>query len=275
MDSLYLIHLVQKGKTPLISFTGSREKEERSLEFPLLRIKSLKIRESVSMQTITREDLKLTMQPSFVAKVPDEAIEQINALINDPDMGDFYHENMVTYQKILSEGRYKTEHYLNAIKYCSHIVKGDSQKEAYAHTFPDRIKYWDTIGKVQKDRANLISAYQASQLVQKILSQAMVPVWLMNQDLYQKALNTQAELMQGSNSDMVRHLAAKTVLETLKRPEEAKLSIDINQKETTFMKELKDAVQDLVIAQKRGIESGLLTVKEAAEAEIKIGTNSE
>ena len=267
--------MVQKGKTPLISFTGSREKEERSLEFPLLRIKSLKIRESVSMQTITREDLKLTMQPAFVAKIPDEAIEQINTLINDPDMGDFYHENMVTYQKILSEGRYKTEHYLNAIKYCSHIVKGDTQKEAYTHTFPDRIKYWDTIGKVQKDRANLISAYQASQLVQKILSQAMVPVWLMNQDLYQKALNTQVELMQGSNSDMVRHLAAKTVLETLKRPEEAKLSIDINQKETTFMRELKDAVQDLVIAQKRGIESGLLTVKEAAEAEIKIGTNSE
>lgn len=223
------------------------------------------------MNKITKEDLKVVMQPRFVNAIPDEAIDWINDLISDPDMGESYHENMVTYQSVLLEGRYKTESYLNAVKYCTHIVRGDTQKDSYAITFPNRLKEWDLQSKPAKERASIISGYHRTQLVQKILSQAMIPVWLTNQDTYQEAVNTQAELMRYSKSDMVRHLAAKNLLETLARPTEAKISIDINQKENVFMKELKDSVEDLVIAQKKAIESGAMSVKDIAESTIKIG----
>ena len=214
---------------------------------------------------LTYDDLTKVLSPRLAKAVPPSVITHINDMLSDPDMCETYRDNLVSYQSILTEGKWKLSSYVDAVKFVSHKLRGISNKEAYLLTFPNKQLEWDTKNTSDKDQYSYISMYAKGKLVTKILEQAIMPTWIVNQELFQEALNNQAELMRHAKSEMVRFSAGKSILETLKRPDAVELKVDMSTKESSVIKALKDSVEELVIAQRKSIEAGGKTAQDIAE----------
>lgn len=158
-------------------------------------------------------------------------VDQLNALSKDPEEARHIRENFVTFSQVLQEGRYKIGDYVHAVMYVSHKVMGKTNIDSYKATFPDRHARMIHVGKATKDIASIVTAYNKGQLVVKIMERAIVPTWILNQDHFQSAINTQVELMMNVDvSDKVRSDAANSLLTHLKKPEvthKTELKIDI------------------------------------------------
>jgi len=162
--------------------------------------------------------------------ITQDMVDQLNALSKDPEEARYIRENFVSFSKVLQEGRYKVGDYVRAVMYVSHKVMGKSNLESYKATFPERYRDMVNRGRQPKDIASIVTAYNKGQLVTKVMERAIVPSWILNQDMFQSALQTQYELMTDVTvSDKVRSDAANSILTHLKKPEEnkAELKIDI------------------------------------------------
>jgi hypothetical protein len=114
--------------------------------------------------------------------------------------------------------------------YVSHKIMGKTNIDSYKATFPDRYQAMKDAGRQPKDIASMVTAYNKGQLVTKIMERAMVPTWILNQDVFQEAINTQYELMVDIDvSPKVRSDAANSLLTHLKKPEihKSELKVDI------------------------------------------------
>ena len=152
---------------------------------------------------LSQEEFKEALPAKFKKSVNQELIDKVNAVMSDPDFYEQYRENLISYSKVLNDGKFKISQYLDAVKYVSYKLMGDTNIKAYSKTFPDKITRFKANGVSDKDVSSYVAAYNKSKLVNLILEQSLVPTWVLNQDYYQKALNVQAELMMTANSEKV------------------------------------------------------------------------
>lgn len=220
------------------------------------------------MTLLTTEQFKQVVPSQFKASVSQELIDQINKTLADPDMYETYRDNLLSYAHVMREGKFKMEDYINAIKYCSHKIMGGSNVDAYVKTFPDKYQAMLSAGKNAKDISSFVASYNKNKLVNLILEQSMIPSWVLNQDLYQKALNVQAELMMTANSEKVRSDAANSLLTHLKPPEVTKVELDIGLKKDSAMEDLKHTLTELALKQQQFIGAGVTQVKELAQQKL-------
>ena len=94
----------------------------------------------------------------------------------------------------------------------------------------------------------MITAYNKGTLVTKITERAIIPTWILNQDMFQAALQTQFDLMTDTQvSDKVRCEAANSLLTHLKKPEvhksELKIDIAVNDGMAALEKQLRELSQ--------------------------------
>lgn len=222
---------------------------------------------------LSRQQLQDALPDKFKKTVNQELVDQINTTLADVDMYETYRDNLLSYSTVLQEGRWTIPQYVCAVKYVSHKLMGDSNLDSFIKTFPDKYQDW-LIRKVsQKDISSYVSSYNKSKLVNTIYEQTLIPSWVLNQDMYQKALNTQADLMLNAKSEMVRTNAANSLLTHLKPPQTQKIELDIGMKEGSAIDALRQSTMEYVAAQKRAIESGVLTAKEAAESTVIEGVS--
>jgi hypothetical protein len=162
--------------------------------------------------------------------ITQDMVNQLNALSRDPEEARNIRDNFVTFSGVLQEGRYKVGDYVQAVMYVSHKIMGKTNIDSYKATFPDRYQAMKDAGRQPKDIASMVTAYNKGQLVTKIMERAMVPTWILNQDVFQEAINTQYELMVDIDvSPKVRSDAANSLLTHLKKPEihKSELKVDI------------------------------------------------
>ena len=209
--------------------------------------------------------------PDKVKKsVNQELIDQINQTLSDPDMFETYRDNLLSYTKVMADGRFKVTDYVNAVKYVSHKLMGCTNIEAYIKTFPDKYQRWVNQGISSKDIASYVTAYNKSKLVNLIFEQTLIPSYVLNQDLYQKALNVQAELMISAKSEKVRCDAANSLLSHLKMPETQKVELDIGIKEDSSIAALRQATMELVRQQRLMVEAGAMNAQEVAHSKVVV-----
>ena len=220
------------------------------------------------MTLLTTEQFKQVVPNQFKACVSQELIDQINQTLADPDMYETYRDNLLGYAHVMKEGKFKMEDYINAIKYCSHKIMGASNIDAYVKTFPDKYQAMLSAGKNAKDISSFVTSYNKNKLVNLILEQSMIPSWVLNQDMYQKALNVQCELMMTANSEKVRSDAANSILTHLKPPEVTKVELDIGLKKDSAMDDLKQNLAELALMQKQFISAGVTQVKDLAQQKL-------
>ena len=106
----------------------------------------------------------------------------------------------------------------------------------------------------------------------------MVPSWVLNQDIFQEAINTQASLMRDPDvSPKVRSDAANSLLTHLAKHKEAGPLINLDMRDTSGMKEMKELLVRMAQQQQGLIKEGV-TAKDIAAAiiidvEVKDGTD--
>lgn len=226
------------------------------------------------MLPMTVEQFQGALPDKVKKSINQELIDQINKTLSEPELYESYRENLMSYTKVMADGRFKISNYVEAVKYVSHKLMGCTNIDAYSKTFPDKIIRFAAQGVSSKDIASYVTAYNKSKLVNAIMEQTLVPMWVLNQDLYQKALNVQAELMISANSEKVRSDAANSLLTHLKQPETQKVELNIGMKEDNSISELRKATQELVAQQRRALESGSMNAQEVAHSRVIEGEST-
>ena len=222
------------------------------------------------MDVLTADQFRDALPAKVKKSVNQALIDQINRTLSDPDLYETYRDNLLSYASVMQDGKFKIQNYLDAVKYVSFKLMGKTNLDAYSLTFPKKIARFTAQGVAAKDIASYVSAYNKSKLVNLIYEQSMVPTWVLNQDLYQKALNTQADLMLTARSEKVRSDAANSLLTHLKRPEAAKLELDITTKEDSSISELRKATLELVEQQRQMLAAGQVNAQEVAHSPVVI-----
>lgn len=219
---------------------------------------------------ITVADLQSAMPAQIKGKVTEELVDKLNNINMDEEFRENYRNNLISYTSVMQEGRFTIEQYLNAVRYVSYKVMGDTNIKAYMRTFPDKYARFKAQGVADKDIASYSTAYNKSKLVNLIYDQSMIPTHVLNADLFQKALNTQADLMINASSEKVRSDAANSLLTHLKPPETRKLELEVSHKESSMIDELRQATREHAKVLKDSIELGSMSAKDVAHGNIII-----
>ena len=221
--------------------------------------------------TLTFEQVTSSVPANLRNSVTQNLVDMLNNLQVDPLMAENIKDNFISYGHVLKEGRFKVDDYLNAVTYVSFKLMNMSNLEAYMRTFPQRHSDLVARGVSAKDISSYVAAYHKGKLVNAIMEQVMVPVWVLNQDMYQKALNVQFDLMTDLDmSGKVRTDAANSILTHLKKPEKLDFQLNIGTAESSGMKEMAAALTKLADAQLDAIESGQAKTIDIASARLPI-----
>lgn len=226
------------------------------------------------MTVLNLETFRTALPDKVKKTINQELMDNINKTLSDPDMFETYRENLLSYASVMADGRFKMESYVSAVKYVSHKLMGASNIAAYIKTFPDKYQEFINRGIETKDIASYVTAYNKSKLVNLIMEQTLIPSYVLNQDLYQKALNVQAELMLTAKSEKVRSDAANSLLTQLKMPEVNKVQLDVNVKEDGSIAALRESTLELVRQQKLMVQAGAMNAQEVAHSKLVIDVES-
>ena len=219
---------------------------------------------------ITVAELQTAMPAQIKGKVTESLVDKINKIAMDDEFRENYRDNLISYTSVMQEGRFTIEQYLNAVRYVSYKIMGDTNVKAYMRTFPDKYTNFKSKGVKDKDIASYVTAYNKSKLVNLIYDQSMIPTHVLNADLFQKALNTQADLMMNAASEKVRSDAANSLLTHLKPPETRKLELEVSHKESSLIDDLRQATREHAKVLKDSIELGSMSAKDVAHGNIII-----
>lgn len=219
---------------------------------------------------LTVDQFKQCLPDKVKKSINQELIDQINGTLADPEMYESYRDNLLSYTKVMVDGRFKLDSYVDAVKYVSHKLMGATNIEAYIKTFPAKYQQFVNQGVAAKDIASYVTAYNKGKLVNLIFEQTLIPSYVLNQDLYQKALNVQAELMVSSHSDKVRCDAANSLLTHLKMPETQKVELEIGVKEDSSIAALRETTMALARQQRLMMESGAMNAQDVAHSKLQV-----
>ena len=220
---------------------------------------------------LTLQEVQDTLPAGQKGHITQDMVNQLNALSKDPEEARHIRENFITFSQVLSEGRFKLGDYVRAVMYVSHKVMGKSNLDAYKSTFPDRYKQMVADGRSGKDIASYVAAYNKGKLVNLVYERAMIPTWVLNQDIFQSAINTQYEIMQNPTvSDKVRVEAANSLLTHLKKPESNKAELKVEVAMNDGMKALEQRLGEMAQMQLNTIEGKAMSVEDVAALPLNV-----
>lgn len=223
---------------------------------------------------MTVEQFKEALPDKVKKSVSQDLIDQINATLSDPETYEQYRDNLLSYTRVMQDGRFKIDGYIAAVRYVSFKLMGCTNLESYSKTFPDKMQRFAQQGVSAKDISSYVVAYNKSKLVNLIFEQTLIPTYVLNQDLFQKALNVQADLMMTANSEKVRSDAANSLLTHLKMPETQKVELNIGIKEDSAIANLRQATVELAARQRQMIEAGGMNAQEVAHSKLIVDVSA-
>ena len=211
-------------------------------------------------KTMTKEEISSALPLQFRGKVSTKLVNEINNIIQTTELGDCYKEQFMWFGNILADSRFSLSNYVNAVKYVSLKSLGHTNASAWGATFPDRFRRLKAMGKTNKEIHNHVRSYSGTALVTKMLAQAMVPAWLVNQHNFQDAINVQVDLMHNAKSETVRCNAANSIIQNLNKPEVQEIEMTHNvvtDNEASAIEVYKKAAKELAQAQLKALKNGV------------------
>ena len=221
-------------------------------------------------KAMTPEELGQLMPKRVRRLLNKDNLEKINDILLNSDIHEEYRENLTNYANVMQDGNYSMEQYIAAVKYVTCKMLGATNFRSWCMTFPERYKEYVAKGISQNDIESRVSAFNRSQLVNKIMEQTLIPVHVLNVDLHQKAINHLAHLMINAKSEKVQSDSAAKLVDALKMPETTKVELDIGIKEDKSIQELRQSTLELVAQQKLMLKSGAMTPKEIAHSKLAV-----
>lgn len=225
---------------------------------------------------LTIEQFKSALPDKLKKSLNQDLIDQINQTLSDPDMYEQYRDNMLGFASVMADGRFKVSQYIDAVRYVSHKLMGSTNIDAYGKAFPVRMSQYLANGTASKDIASYVTSYSKGKLVNLIFAQSMIPLYITNADVAQRAVNVLAELMVSANSEKVRSDSANALLTHLKVPEVTRVQLDVGIKDDGgIIAKLREATQALAVGQQLAIQSGQQNAQQIAHTKLIIDHDAE
>lgn len=258
----------EKKKNIFSRIASKRASTGEPLETPSDMVEVVK--QHLPENPVTLEQLKEIVPKNIKPTITQNLVDDINQISHDPIHAEVIRENIIRYTNILEDGNYRIKDYVNAVQYASYKLMKYSNLEAYKRTFPDRYTDMKSRGVSEKDISSYVAAVHKGQLVQEILKKAFIPVWLLNQDYFQEALDVAVGIMRDEDvSPKVRVEAASAVMANLQQPKEATLNLKVESpKENEAFNAVKDSILHLAEMQRQAIESGAIRTVDVAAMKI-------
>ena len=213
-------------------------------------------------QNITVEKLKKFMPKGTASKVTEEIVAYINNIENDTGLNQEYaEERVMSCMHLLGKQGVTLEKLVNAVKYCT-LKRYHNNKKAWAITFPEE---YDALVKRNGFIDSHVSEFNKTYLVIEIDKMMLVPFHIQYDQIKHEALQVQVNLMRGigANDDdrvtpHIQHLAAKTVSEILKSPDEKSFELKIGTSDTmvAVQQEISDSLAEIVANQRKAFQTG-------------------
>ncbi len=224
---------------------------------------------------LSMDQFQKVLPPQAKKGMNQQLLDQVNGTLTniaaDPLFMENYRDNLLGFASVMKDGKFKLESYIDAVRYVSYKLLGDTNIDAYTKTFPQRYQHFITSGTSGKDIASYVSAYNKNKLVNLVWEQSSIPFHVYNQDVRQRALDAQVDLMLTAKSEKVRSDAANSVLTHLKGPEKTQIELDVSVSEDTkSIDSLRASVQALTDVTRHNIESGSMTALDAAHSKLVI-----
>lgn len=211
-------------------------------------------------QHLTLEYLETTIPKRHKKQISQELVDEINHLTLDPDYGESFKSTLLTASVIL-DGKVACtlKQYVAAVKYYSLTAASLTFVDAYIKVFPERLQARLDRGEDKSNMGGEASRYNASETVNAIRKQALIPLHLINQGTVQLAINTLTEIMLNARSDMARVTAANTLIKELRPPEAQQVELQLGLSDEARAAQSKQAEQlaDIAINQRRLLEAGV------------------
>lgn len=218
---------------------------------------------------LTVDVVQRAIPPKMKVRVTQDMVDKLNNLSTDPLAAEAIRENFISYTHVLRDSKNTLTQYLDAIKYVSYKLMEKTNRDSWMLTFPEKYQKLISNGADDNIINGHVASYNKGKLVNSIMEQVLVPSWVINQPLYQKALNVQAELMLTAKSEKVRSDAANSILTHVKKPETQRVEMDISHKDNSGLKELNETLLALAETQQDAIRKGAST-KEIAHTPLEI-----
>ena len=213
-------------------------------------------------QNITKEKLQKFMPRGTNAKVTDEILEMIHNIENDTGLHQEYaEERVMSCMHLMGKQGVTLEKLVNAVKFCT-LKQHMTNKKAWAITFPDE---YDRVVAKGGEVDTHVAMFNSTYLVIEIDKMMIVPFHLLYNKIKHEALQVQVNLMRGigANDDdrvtpHIQHLAAKTVSEILKSPEENSIELKIGTSDAVLaqQQELNDHLAEIIANQRKAFQQG-------------------
>lgn len=222
---------------------------------------------------LTRQEFQEAMPTAMRKNVSQELIDHVNKVIcASPEEMELHKDNMLTYTKVLTEGKYKVQDYMAACMYVSYRTMGFNTKESWSKVFPDRYARLKAQGKSDKDISAHVAAYNANSLVFKIYERSLTPVRIQYRDVQYKMIRNLTKLaMDEDVSPRDRVAASNSLLVHLKDPETAKTEIDVSINQGSVIDGLKEALGALAQQQINSLQVGSIVTKDITDSVLVIG----
>ena len=205
---------------------------------------------------LTQQMIEKALPANLKNAVNQSLVDMVNNASTDDLVAEQIRNNFVSYTGVLKDGKFKAEDYVNAVTFVSYKLMGQSNQDAYVRTFPQRYQKLMAEGRTSKDIAAYVSAYARGKLVNAILEQSLVPTWVLNQDLHQKAINRLADLMVNAASEKVQSDSASALLTHLAKPKEVGPLLNIDMREQSGINELRDLLGKMAQGQVAALQNG-------------------
>ena len=206
---------------------------------------------------MTEDEFKRCLPSNIRNSFNDEIRAKLNACLENQETREVMKQNILGYTDVIQQGKFSLDEYLSAIQFVTYKAMGDTNSLAYKKVFPERYSAMVDKGYELKDINSRISGYNKSRLVTLLYEKLMIPTYILNQDVFQDALNTQREIMNNTKySPIARVQAAKSLLDTLKPPELKKMQLDVSVNESDTIQELRKTTQELAQIQLKMLNQG-------------------
>ena len=210
--------------------------------------------------------MQATLPKNHARTISQNVVDEINKLVEDPDYGEQFKEQMITSASVLGgKEPWSFKEYMNATKYLSIVALGEPHLNAYVKVFPERLQVRLDDGFDKSVCRGEAGRYNSSALVNALREQSQIPFWLRNQGTHQQAIDQLAHLMVNARSDVAKVSAASALLKELKPPETQKIELDIGANNLDAIADLRRATEELAMEQMRSIKAGN-AVKSIAES---------
>lgn len=223
-------------------------------------------------QPLTVDALKAVMPKRQKHNITPHLVDELNTLISEPEEREAFRQNLMSYTSVLEDPNVKLPDYIAAVRYVSFQLMGFNNQQSWVKTFPERYQSLIDRKKITEDDdmylRSTVACYNRGKVVNAVREQSLIPTWILNSDVHQKAINRLAYLMTNSKSEKVQADSAASLLTHLKMPETVQMKLDVEVKEDDSIKQLRSEVTRLARAQREAIETGTADAKVIAEGKL-------